>query len=396
MQYKVQKLNIIFAKKSTLSDHGCRRNTQGGMYMRICIVGGGNIGTLLAGEAAAAGHDVTMYTSKPECWSNTIVVKDIQGAVIAKGNICSVTNDLSIALRNQDYICVTLPSIAQKSFAEKAKAYVAPGTRFVMIPGYGGTEFLMKAVLDQGAILIGFERVQAISRLIHYGQSVCMRGRKEELQLAVYPPCTDDEIKTIAYDMEVLFRLPVKIMPNYLNITFTPSNPVLHTSRLYSMFKNYQEGVYYPRNIPFYDGWTDFSSEVLFRLDDEVQLLCSTLGNLDLRGVKSLKIYYESPTISAMSYKLTRIDSFHGIMSPMKEMKNGWIPDFNNRYFSCDFNYGLEILRQFAEVCHIRVPMMDTVMQWYYKVTHNNKATIDIRKYGIHSKDDIYLKYLGN
>jgi len=362
--------------------------------MRICIVGGGNIGTLLAGEAAADGHEVTMYTSRPESWYNHIVVKDIQGAITAEGDIHTITNDLSLALNNQDYICVTLPSIVQKSFADKAAAYVKPGTRFVMIPGYGGTEFLMKSVLDQGAVLIGFERVQAIARLIHYGQSVCMRGRKNELQLATYPQRTEDEMKIIANDMESLFHLPVKIMPNYLNVTFTPSNPVLHTSRLYSMFKDYEEGVYYPNNLPFYDGWTDFSSEVLFRLDDEVQLLCSTLSQLDLHGVKSLRMHYESPTISSMTYKLTHIDSFHGIMSPMRETENGWIPDFNNRYFSCDFNYGLEILHQFAEVCQLKVPAMDTVMQWYRKVTHSNNPTVDIREYGIRSIDDIYLKYL--
>ena len=362
--------------------------------MRICIVGGGNIGTLLVGEAAADGHDVTMYTSRPDSWHNHIVVKDIQGLIIAEGDIYTITDDMSLALKNQDYICVTLPSIAQKSFADKAAAYVKPGTRFVMIPGYGGTEFLMQSVLKQGAVLIGFERVQAIARLIRYGQSVCMRGRKNEIQLASYPQCTEDEIKTIANDMEVLFHLPVKIMPNYLNITFTPSNPVLHTSRLYSMFKDYQEGVYYPSHLPFYDGWTDFSSEVLFRLDDEVQLLCSTLNHLDLDGVKSLRLHYESPTISAMTYKLTHIDSFHGIMSPMKETDKGWIPDFNNRYFSCDFNYGLEILYQFAKICHLKVPAMDTVMQWYRKVTHSNKTIVDIEEYGIHSIDDIYIKYL--
>lgn len=33
--------------------------------MNITVIGGGNIGTLMAAEAANKGHNVTVYTSKP-------------------------------------------------------------------------------------------------------------------------------------------------------------------------------------------------------------------------------------------------------------------------------------------------------------------------------------------
>lgn len=363
--------------------------------MRICIVGGGNIGTLLAGEAAADGYDVTVYTSKVARWSHNITVKDIHGSVIAKGHIQQLTDDLKRAISGQDYIFVTLPSVAQSDFAQKAAPYITAGQRVVMIPGYGGTEMIMQPLVKNGAVLIGFERVQAISRLISYGHEVCMRGRKDSLQMATFVSSKDQKFddRVIAADLQKLFKLPVQIMPNFLNITFTPSNPVLHTSRLYSMFKDYYPGIYYPENIPFYDGWTDFSSEIMMKLDSEVQLLCKTLSKLDLSGVKSLKVHYESPTIQLMTHKLTHIESFHGIMSPMKQTEKGWIPDFQNRYFSCDFPYGLEILHQFAQIAGVKSPMMDTVMAWYYKQTGKRGYTVDIRKYGLKSIDDIYRVY---
>lgn len=359
--------------------------------MRICVVGGGNIGTLLAAELAASGYEVTIFTSNPEKWSKDITVYDIHHKLLTKGHIQCITNDLGMALYDQDYIFVTYPSDIQEAFAKKAASYTEMGMKYVMLPGYGGTEFLMDPILQKGAVLVGFQRVHAISRLIEYGHSVCMRGRKSSLQMATYSYHDCDD-QAIAEDMKGMFKLPVDILPNYLNITFTPSNPVLHTSRLYSMFKDYHEGIYYPDNIAFYDGWTDFSSEVMIALDNEVQELCRALSQLDLHYVKSLKEHYESSTVPAMTYKLTHIESFHGILSPMKNVDQGWIPDFSNRYFS-DFSYGLDLLQQFAHVCKMKVPVMDQIMDWYHHVSDAHKHTIHLVQYGIQSKQDIYSKY---
>lgn len=359
--------------------------------MRICIVGGGNIGTLLAAESAVAGHDITVLTSRPDSWTRNITVKDIRGNTISVGSIQCITNDLEVALHNQDYIFVTYPSDIQNTFAKRAAQYVHPGMRFVMLPGYGGTEFLMDPVLQRGAILVGFQRVHAIARLIEYGHSVCMRSRKNALQMATYSYGNVDE-NTILDDIRTIFSMPVDLLPNYLNVTFTPSNPVLHTARLYAMFRDYHDGIFYAKNIPFYDTWDDSSSEVMISLDTEVQELCSSLCPLDLHYVKSLRDHYESPTVSAMTYKLTHIDSFHGILSPMKHKGRGWIPDFQNRYFS-DFAYGLTVLHQFSHVCNLDVPTMDLILDWYHKVTLHPKAMIDIGQYGIRCKQDILDKY---
>ena len=360
--------------------------------MRICVVGGGNIGTLLAAELAASGYDVIIFTSKPERWSKDIVVCDIHHNLIVRGHIQCITNNLSTALHDQKYIFVTYPSDIQATFAEQAAQYTKIGTKYVMLPGYGGTEFLMDPVLQKGAILIGFQRVHAISRLIKYGHSVCMRGKKSSLQMVTYSYHGCDN-QAIVDDMKDMFKLPVDILPNYLNVTFTPSNPVLHTSRLYSMFKDYHEGIHYPDNIAFYDSWNDFSSEVMIALDNEVQELCRSLNRLDLRYVKSLKEHYESPTVSAMTHKLTHIESFHGILSPMKKVKQGWVPDFSNRYFS-DFTYGLDLLQQFAHVCKLKVPVMDKIMAWYYNVSNAHKHTINLMQYNIQNKQDIFSKYM--
>lgn len=63
--------------------------------MNITVVGGGNVGTLMAAELAKKGHKVTVYTSKPECWRMHIVVFDTKDNLLLEGNIQCVKTYLS-------------------------------------------------------------------------------------------------------------------------------------------------------------------------------------------------------------------------------------------------------------------------------------------------------------
>ena len=66
-------------------------------------------------------------------------------------------------------------------------------------------------------------------------------------------------------------------MPNYLSVSLTPSNPILHPTRLYSIFKDYQEGMVY-KNIPlFYEDWTDEASTYLIKCDKELRQILNKI-----------------------------------------------------------------------------------------------------------------------
>ena len=75
--------------------------------------------------------------------------------------------------------------------------------------------------------------------------------------------------------MEELLHIKTRIVKEYLSITLTPSNPVLHITGLYNVFKNYKKGMYYKNELKFYEEWNDEASEVLFRYDKEVQEICN-------------------------------------------------------------------------------------------------------------------------
>ncbi|MDE6735129.1 MAG: NAD/NADP octopine/nopaline dehydrogenase family protein [Desulfovibrio sp.] len=331
--------------------------------MNIAILGGGNIGTLMAAECARKGHRVTVHTSRPDGWSLELGVHDREDAFLFSGRIAGVTADLAHAVRGADVIFITLPAETFPALARELAPHVRPGQRMGVIPGSGGAEFAFRELLQKGAGLFGVQRVHSIARLRERGRSVAMLGRKAELQLAAIPGADAQEHARM---MEGLFDMPCRVLPNYLSVTLTPSNPLLHTARLYSLFRDWH-GQDYPRNVLFYEEWDDLASEMLLRADAELQQLCATLP-LELESVKSLREHYESATVAEMTRKIRSIPAFRALPAPMRRTDRGWQPDLTSRYFTTDFSYGLKILLDICGLFHVPSPAMQELWDWYTSV----------------------------
>ena len=74
--------------------------------------------------------------------------------------------------------------------------------------------------------------------------------------------------------------------------------------------------------------------------------------------------YYESHDAQSLAAKLCSIQGFKGIISPMKQVDSGWIPDYQSRYFTEDFPYGLRYIWQLAHENNIDCPNIDLVYEW--------------------------------
>lgn len=356
---------------------------------KIAIIGGGNIGTQFACVCASKGYHVNVYSSKPLLYSGNLKIVENNNSLICEGTIFRATDNLDVAIKDCDIIFVTYPASQLTELAEKMLPLVKPKTYIGVIPGTGGAEFAFQDCINKGAVLFGLQRVPAVARLVEYGKSVRVTGKRDKLHLAAIP---QGEAKWLAEFMSELFDMPCEILPNYLCVTLTPSNPILHTTRLCSMFSNYAEGIFYPNNPLFYGEWTDDSSALLFACDEELQKICHCINAMDLETVKSLKLHYESNTPQKLTQKIRSIKSFQGLLSPMRKMENGWIPDFDSRYFSTDFPYGLAIIEDLARIVNCTVPNINYTMDWYRNVT-GNKKQFEFSKYGISTSDDIYAFY---
>jgi len=331
--------------------------------VNICILGGGNIGTLLLADIGRNDKlRVRLLTSKPNVWNDIIEVYDSNNVFKYSGKIDMVSDNPDDVIRDADIIISTLPSHVFSIVLDKINSSIKPGTWIGMMPGSGGGEFYLKKLFGSKCVLFGFQRVHGISRVKEYGKSVYDLGRKSELYIATIPKELSVEVATT---MEDIIGIKCYSHRNYLNVTLTPSNPILHTSRLYSLFREYSNNCYWDREIEFYSDWTDEASDILIECDKELQGMCKMIGNIDLSGVKSLTTYYESSTPKEMTEKIRSIKAFSGIKVPMIRREKGYVPDFNSRYFKEDFPYGLCIIKSFCDIIGLNTPMIDEILLWY-------------------------------
>lgn len=369
--------------------------------MNICVVGGGNIGTLLAGEMAYKGHKVNLLTSKPNSWNQQIIIKNEETKKDYVGKINKISNNPGEVIPNSDVVFLTVPANCIGKMLSKINKYVDSNMLLGVMPGSGGKEFLFKKYIDKDCCFFGLQRVYSIARIEKYGHSVYMKGRKRRLAVASLK-----REKTIVLQklIEELFDTPCDILNNFLEVTLIPSNPLIHTTRLYTLLNQSKNSVW-DKEILFYETWDDETSELILKCDKELQTLCSSLDRINLKGVLSLKEYYEANTVSQFTEKIKSIAAFQGMTAPMIETQNGYLIDYNSRYFEEDFPYGLCIIKDFCEICQLDTPNIDSILKWYEKIKNveyfkdnkfRGKDCLNLnlpQNVGINTKKDIYKYY---
>ena len=358
--------------------------------MRITIVGGGNIGTQFAVHSAEKGHEVTIFTSTPELYDGYLNIVDENGFIIHEGNIRKATSNPDCAFRDAEYIIITIPAKVMKTVADMIYNCADSKTTIGVVPGNGGSECVFRKCIERGNVFFGIERVPAIARLVKKGKTVRSIGYRDELHVATVPRKNAEKC---AEFIESIFEKKTVVIPNFLNLTITPSNPILHTARLRTLFGDWHKGVTYDRVPLFYEEWDNKSSALLIACDEEVQEICHALPEMDLQYVTSLRLHYESEDIEAMTNKISSIKAFKGLVSPMVKVKDGFVPDLHSRYFTSDFSYGLTIIKQVADFVGIPTPNIDETMEWYKSIAVETEE-FRFENYGIIDRKTLEQFYM--
>lgn len=375
---------------------------------KICVIGGGNIGTSLAGWLAylKKGNQVYLHSSKPEKFeeSGVIVVKDYENDTEYVGAVDCVTSSYEEAVSDADILFITLPHFLTDDLFINIKDYVKPGAYIGMIPGFGGVEFFYKKYFDPSVNpLFGFQRVPFTGRVIEYGKSSCIKSWKSAMQVATIPASRLDEICDEISDVSDFI---CERCPNYLNVTMTPSNPLLHTARLFDFFEHYDKDHVFEEDHLLYVEWTDHASEYMIGADNELHEMFKYLPEIDFSTVKPLTEHYESVTPRAMTEKLASIVAFKGTHIPLTQVENGYVAKLGARMFIEDFPFGLCIIKGFCEIFNMKTPYIDEQLKWYsnymglnwYNGDEFNGDDLDKtgipQNYGINTKQDIIDFYL--
>ncbi len=328
--------------------------------MKICICGGGSLGHVCAGVLASHKDvELNLLSGHPGSWQDNISVIDPNGKLFL-GHINKVSNNPQEVVPNQDIILVCLPGYLIKPCLEDINPFVGKAIVGTVVSSTGFF-FFAHEVLGKEAKLFGFQRVPFISRVVEYGKTANLLGYKSSLSVVIE---NVDDKESFARELGRLLLTPVILLNNYYEVALSNSNPILHTGRLYSMFYGREKDVF-DHNILFYKEWTDDASRLLIDMDEEFFKL---LDVLDIHSIPTLLDYYESKDAISLTQKIQSIPAFQSITSPMKQVEDGWSADFQNRYFTEDFPYGLRWIKELCEKNNIKADSVNMVYDWWSAV----------------------------
>ncbi len=343
---------------------------------KITILGGGNMGSLLSVKFSQ-NNDVCLFLNSPyekiEFYKNNMRVFNEDTNTYVYGKIRCITDNLEEAINFGEWIFVTFPSFLFEEFSKKIVPLLHHGQHLVGVPGSGGFELFFKNALDKGCSITGLQRVHSVARIITKGEEVRESGVRKNIRCASIPNSFNKEASNF---LSEVYSIPTISLDNYLNVTLVNSNPILHTSRLFSIFKDVIQKKEYDKLPLFYEEWDLESSILLEKMDEELFSMINVLNRngLVVNSISTLLEHYESKNADEMTKKLNSINSLKGLKTPYLINANGKMePDYNSRYFTADFPLGLDILLSFSHVLNIPCLNMKMVSDWYHSVTTSFK-----------------------
>jgi len=334
----------------------------------VCIVGGGAAGHLLAGLCGAnAGLRVSVLTRRPEEWQQEITVLNLEGGCYTKGKLHRVSSDASI-VADADVVILCLPAFARPQVLGQVAPHLRHGAIIGSLPGTGGFDWMAHTLLpvkEKDLVIFGSQRLPFVCRVVQYGDSVRLHGNKANAPVAVIPAAQAKEVCSL---LGGIVGVPCLPLSTFLEVSLTPSNPILHPSRMYGAFEGFENHIFENRLL-FYEEWDEKSIQILQAMDDEVQQICKVLGCTQVLPLhQSYPAIYGADPDTTLLAMIRGNPSYKGVYTPMEQHQGGWVADFQSRYLTEDVPFGLVLLCVLADICSSPCPMLHKVLLWCQKV----------------------------
>lgn len=327
--------------------------------MRICICGGGGLGHTCSGVLSNRQNvTVDLLTNRPEKWNYEFVVNIPDGQPLI-GKLDTITDNPGEVIPQADIVFLCLPAFRVENEIIRLKPYLKKETIVGAVFGCTGFFLFAHKHLPSYTKLFALQRVPYVSRVVEYGKKANLLGYRDKLIMAAE---NVEDQEAFRKQVESLFGEKTELADSFYEVTLSNSNPILHTGRLYSMWKDW-DGKPYERCSLFYHEWTNETSELEIEMDKEFFALLKKL-NVSTKHIATLLEHYESSNAKQMTTKLQSIKSLSTILSPMKQIEGGWVPDFESRYFTEDFLYGMRFIVENAEKYGANIPIIAKIYNW--------------------------------
>lgn len=355
--------------------------------LRVTLCGAGRTGHLAAILFSLnPAIDVTLYSSRSETVTAYKENDHQLQAVMPDGQVIKthsvrMTEAIDEACSKADIIIITTPSHVRESLLQRM-APILPKHKNIFvgaIPGFAGFDWLAEKTLGDAPNIViwGMKDVPHIAFDLQPGKSVRMGGGKSQLYVAVHGREKPQYANLLLNYLKQLYDSPITLLTDYLEITLTPGNPIMHSSVIYGLIGPWGQWHNRPfESIPCW--WNDcpeLGAYFLARCDRENQALCNkaeiVLG-INLSSVQPLQqeivaAYADSIADPRTLLSVLRTNkAYQGIPLPLisTAQSHGYIFDKQHRVFQEDIAYGLALLVALGERLRVPTPYIREIYDW--------------------------------
>ena len=359
---------------------------------KLVICGGGSSAHTLIPLLNNSGFEVSIYTSRPDEWHSLIELEwhDPSGNVLGayNGRLEKASNDPSELIPEANYIIFCMPVYRYRVSLHEIAPFINKNkTVFVgTVYGQGGWNWMVDEIKKKynlsNIVTFAFGLIPWICRIIEYGHKGVTYGCKAVNYAAVYPhhffkQIDDELLEKICYRW--FKRGAVKQSDNFLSLTLSVDNQIIHTSRCLGLYKVCGKSWEREDDVPwFYRDYDDVSARLLEELDADYSKIREAIklrypGNdysymLDYLALE--RFSYQSQNTDVKE-SFVNSQTLVSIKTPVVKNSEGrWEVDQNHRFFLDDIYYGNCIAKWMAERLDIETPTIDEILLWAQDVRH--------------------------
>jgi hypothetical protein len=359
--------------------------------IRILLCGAGAGAHVLAGILSTKSdvevRVLTLDISKAQRWTDimrrnrlTVTVRNGKSdEVAATAHPFTVTHDARRAACGCDIIIFAVPAFLHWSYLSSLEPFIEPGCVIVGLPGQNGFEFDVRRSLGErlhSCIVMNFESLPWICRIVEFGKTVRISGIKEQLVGAIQGDLARARVADPLASLQRLLgtRPALVVAGHLLGITLRSPNAYSHPPIMYGRWKDW-DGTALDQPPLFYQGIDQDTADLLEMVSDEVvetsHRIVAACPGVDLSQVIPMydwDIGCYGNDIRDKTNLMTALRTnvaYEGITHPMIQTGDGkYIPDFNHRFLAEDVPFGLVAIRGIAEIAGTPTPCIDKVLSW--------------------------------
>ena len=329
------------------------------------------------------------------------------------GKINKVSDEPEEVVVGSKVLLIAGPSHIHGHILKAIAPYVGENTWVGTVYGQGAFDLQARHIfqdklIKKGISIFALQNVPFICKTTEYGKTSCIIGPKDHLYCAAYPT---DKVHEITNIISLLYYIPTVAIPNFLSITLTPSNQIIHPGRMYAVFKDWDgKTPFAPKQVPRLYDLDEESAYEIQLLDNEIQAIKRAINiyfpEIDLSLLLPIKeriIKQYSNQITDKSTLKTVFSTNSGydiLVFPTKQVPGGLVPNLESRFFWEDIPYGLCILKNYGDVFGVPMPNTERMIRWHQKFMGVNFIDEDGRltnahltgapaKYGYNTKDEL-------